>query len=71
MNLVFASHELTCGDRLCELALAAGLVRREPFVHSSWSGGSDGLSVTVNFILLIVLGDDGAAGARHIHMIEA
>ena len=29
LNLVFASHELTYGDRLCELALAAGLVRRD------------------------------------------
>jgi hypothetical protein len=46
---MLASHEFTCGDRLCELALAASLVRRKPFVHSSCSGGSDGLSVTVNF----------------------
>ena len=28
---MLASHEFMCGDRLCELALAAGLVRREPF----------------------------------------
>ena len=46
---MLASHEFTRGDRLCELVLVRGLVRREPFVHSSWSGGSDGLSVTVNF----------------------
>ena len=49
MILMLASHECACGDRLCELVLVRGLVRREPFVHSSWSGGSDGLSVTVNF----------------------
>jgi hypothetical protein len=47
-NLVFASHECACVDVLPELAVAAGLVRREPFVVSSWSEGSDGLSVTVN-----------------------
>ena len=35
MNLMLACHEFTCGDRLCELALAAGLVIREPFVHST------------------------------------
>ena len=53
---MLVSQEFTCGDRqtdrLCELVLVRGLVRREPFVHSSWSGGSDGLSVTVNFDVL-------------------
>jgi hypothetical protein len=29
-NLVFASHECACVDVLPELAVAAGLVRREP-----------------------------------------
>ena len=46
---MLASHEYTCRDRLCDLVLVRGLVRDEPFVHSSWSGGSDGLSVTVKF----------------------
>jgi hypothetical protein len=52
-NLVFAPHECACVDVLPELAVAASLVRREPFVVSSWSGGSDGLSVTVNFALAV------------------
>ena len=30
-NLVFASHECACGDRLCDLAVVQGLVRREAF----------------------------------------
>ena len=36
---MFASHECTCADGLCELAVVAGLVRHEPFGRGDISDG--------------------------------